>query len=162
MSKKVLENAISLFNIDDPQLNGLAKRICLPNGTPDRDNANLNLWNRVFTLPTKSEATYIRVKKRPYVLTRMERHVKTVEVVIALNKGVIVPLAPTGDLKEVENQIKAFYLPAGQGLIINEGVWHLAPFPLEETAEVLVLFADGTGANDLEFQETTTQPCITI
>ena len=162
MSKKVLENATSLFNIDDPQLNGLAKRICLPNGTPDRDNANLNLWNRVFTLPTKSEATYIRVKKRPYVLTRMERHVKTVEVVIALNKGVIVPLAPTGDLKEVENQIKAFYLPAGQGLIINEGVWHLAPFPLEETAEVLVLFADGTGANDLEFQETTTQPCITI
>ena len=162
MSKKVLENAISLFNIDDPQLNGLAKRICLPNGTPDRDNANLNLWNRVFTLPTKSEATYIRVKKRPYVLTRMERHVKTVEVVIALNKGVIVPLAPTGDLKEVENQIKAFYLPAGQGLIINEGVWHLAPFPLEETAEVLVLYADGTGANDLEFQETITQPYMTL
>jgi ureidoglycolate hydrolase len=153
---------ISLLTIENLVATGLGERICRPETAPDCDNVNLNLWNQVFALPGASEATYIRVKKRPYVLKRMERHQKSVEVVIALNKGVIIPLAPVGELKEVEKAITAFFLPAGQGIKINKGVWHIAPFPLEETAEVLVLFAQGTGMDDLEFQETTTQPRITL
>jgi ureidoglycolate hydrolase len=155
-------NEIVLMNMGNLIASGLGERIYLPDTTPDRDNANLNLWNQVFTLPGASEATYIQVKKRPYLVKRMERHRRSVEIVIALNKGVIIPLAPVGELITVENDIKAFYLPAGQGIKIHEGVWHVAPFPLEVTAEVLVLFAKETGKDDLEFQETTVSPIITL
>jgi ureidoglycolate hydrolase len=153
---------ISLQTIDKLAATGLGERICLPGAAPDRDNANLNLWNQIFTLPGASEATYLQVKKRPYILKRMERHQKSVEIVVALNHGVILPLAPWGELNAVEQDIRAFYLPAGQGIKIYEGVWHIAPFPLEETAEVLVLFAQGTGTDDLEFQETVVQHRIVL
>ncbi len=144
---------VNIQSISDEAIARLAGRIRLPRTAPDRSTINANTWDKLFVFGEPTSAMFLQVKKRSFWLSRMERHIATQEVVIALNGPVVVPMAPAGQLAESQGKMIAFYLPQGEGLIIHSGVWHLAPFPLEETAGVLVLFKTDTPQKDMEFQE---------
>jgi ureidoglycolate hydrolase len=132
------------------QLAGLAGRIVLPSKAPDRSSVNANVWENYFSFNNAVTATFLQVKKRPFLLQRMERHVDTQEIVIALSEPVVVPVAPAGELAKNQADMVAICLPQGEGLILPPGTWHLAPFPLQATSNVLVVFKMGTPQNDME------------
>lgn len=147
--------SVKIQNITDDLLQEMARRVRLPQTAPTRSSVNANVWEGFFRFATPVTSTFLQVKQRSFQLQRMERHINTEEVVIALDGPVIVPMAPPGELHQVRDQMIACYLPQGEGLILAPGAWHLAPFPLQETSSVLVIFNMDTPANDMEFQDLT-------
>jgi len=90
---------------------------------------------------------------RPMQVSRMERHLRTPEVLVAIDGDSVICLAPpqepvAGKLKDM----RAVTVRKGQVFIMETGAWHWIPFPLENRpARFLVVFKQKTGQNDLEF-----------
>jgi hypothetical protein len=90
---------------------------------------------------------------RPKTLRRMERHLKTPELLVALAGDSIVCLAPPqepsgGNLKA----ITAVRVKAGDAFVLDTGAWHWIPFPVgTRAAKFLVVFKARTGQDDLHF-----------
>ena len=41
----------------------------------------------------------------------------------------------------------------GEGVVFNDGIWHWAPFPQEESSSVIVGFEKDTADNDLVIRD---------
>ncbi len=72
----------------------------------------------------------------------MERHVSREELLIALDKEIIQPVAICQDIEDPEERpdpktVKAFRIKPGQGIIINKGVWHSPSYPVSGDATYL-------------------------
>ena len=92
---------------------------------------------------------------RPMILTRMERHLRTREALVALEGDAVVCVAPPQEsMNSGLTGITAVRIHAGQALILETGAWHWIPFPVSDrTARFLVIFHSGTGRDDLYYQD---------
>jgi len=106
----------------------------------------------------KVEIGVCTVRARDYVLTEMERHLRTSEIFIPVGKDLIFAVAPSRDLADPQDaprpeDMEAFYLKKDQMIILNKGVWHYAPFTTKEhkEASALVFFKAETPVNDVTF-----------
>lgn len=123
------------------------------NRTPDGGDENFNWWEKLSAFENIGTVSInvLEAKKRALRVEKLEHHQQTPEVVIPLGgQGVIVIVAPAGELDE--SQIKAFYLDAGKGIVLNTGVRHFIPYPVEKNVHCAIIFKDATGANDLIFE----------
>jgi hypothetical protein len=90
---------------------------------------------------------------RPMVVTRMERHTKTPEILTAIEGDSVMCIAPAqepvgGALKG----IRAITVRKGQAFILETGAWHWIPFPVgAQPSRFLVIFRRRTGEDDLQF-----------
>lgn len=66
-------------------------------------------------------------------------------------ESVVVVVAPEGDLDE--SKIKAFYINKNEEVMLDKGVRHFIPYPLEVDTECLIVFKLGTGADDLIYEQ---------
>lgn len=89
------------------------------------------------------------IKKRPLLADTFELHNHTSEVLLALDGNMIMQVAPA-TVNSVFNpeDVNAFYVPKGTLVILKKGVWHHAPFAVDERVSVLVLLPERTYAND--------------
>jgi hypothetical protein len=100
---------------------------------------------------------------RPMAVAKMECHVKTPELLVALDGDAIVCCAPpqaagSGGLKG----IVAVKMRAGEVLVMHTGTWHWIPFPTgKKTVRYLVVFRNQTGADDLNFCDLPEQVTVT-
>ena len=95
-------------------------------------------------------------RKRPPVIGRLERHLRTSEILVALDGDVVVPVAaPEVDpARCAPGDVRALPLRRGQALWLDRGAWHLLPFPVRaEQVTLLLLFREGTAGHDLEFRD---------
>ncbi len=92
---------------------------------------------------------------RPKTLARMERHLATREILIALEGESIVCVAPPQESRDGDlTGITAVRVRSGQGFIMEVGAWHWIPFPTGKTpARYMVIFRSGTGKSDLHFHD---------
>lgn len=91
-------------------------------------------------------------KKRELTIDRVERHLRTKEILIALDtQGLIVVVAPPGEHWE-ESDLRAFYMAPGTGLALEEGVRHFLPYPIARDTDCVVLYRKGTEQTDLTFE----------
>jgi hypothetical protein len=92
---------------------------------------------------------------RPMLLTRMERHRKTPEILAAIDGDSVVCIAPAQDpVAGSLKGIRAVTVRKGQVFILETGAWHWIPYPLgARPARFLVVFRRRTGQEDLEFHE---------
>ena len=92
---------------------------------------------------------------RPKEVRRMERHLRTREILVALEGEAIVCVAPPQEgLGGGLAGVKALRVRCGQGFIMETKVWHWIPFPVGEAhARFLVVFRSGTGKDDLYFHD---------
>jgi ureidoglycolate hydrolase len=90
---------------------------------------------------------------RPKTLKKMERHLKTREMLVALKGESIVCLAPPQEPSGGSLQgITAVRVKAGDVFILETGAWHWIPFPVgTQAARFLVVFKARTGQDDLYF-----------
>ncbi len=146
---EVKTRQVNVRSINNESLKSMAKHICLPGKSPDRSTINCNVWSNIFGFDFPVEANFLEVKKRSLLLKQMEKHAHTPELVISLNGPTIVPLAPAGDLGCSQENMLAVVLDQGEGLLLEPGTWHLAPFPVNDTAEVLVIYKKGTSQDDM-------------
>ena len=91
-------------------------------------------------------------KKRSIKVTEMEQHAKTSELLVALNGDFIAPVAPSilkdGKLVPDFDKAIAIRVNQGEGVLFNIGVWHWTPYPVNDTATVLVAFKENTPKED--------------
>ncbi len=122
-------------------------------GKPMARNAEITYWGKVSELAmTKRVSTGVLVNhRRPRIVKSMERHVRTPEILVALDGDSVFCVArPSKRGKNIDG-IKAFRVKQGDALALHAGAWHWAPFPVgKRESTFLVVFALGTEANDLE------------
>jgi ureidoglycolate hydrolase len=92
-------------------------------------------------------------KKREIRLTRLERHVKTVELLIQLEGDAVIYLAKASAGIPAPEEVQAFMFNQGEAIALDEGVWHWIPFPLKKDCTTLVIYKDGTGSQDYEAKD---------
>lgn len=86
-------------------------------------------------------------------LEKLERHLATPEVLVALDGEVVVCAAPPGTdpSRCSADEVHGFVLRQGQGLWMAKGTWHWIPFPTgRQPVRMLLLFREATGDRDLE------------
>jgi hypothetical protein len=92
---------------------------------------------------------------RPRLVTRMERHLKTPEILVAIDGDSVICVAPAQD--PVAGSLKGMRVITvrkGQVFILETGAWHWIPYPLgNQPSRFLVVFRQRTGQEDLEIRD---------
>ena len=104
------------------------------------------------TAPGYSNIGYspILVKKPAKMLiTAVEYHTTTCEMIIPLNDDMVIHVAPASAGVPVPDETKAFLVPKNTLIKMNSAIWHLAPLPaaVDELAAMIIL-PECTYAND--------------
>jgi ureidoglycolate hydrolase len=76
---------------------------------------------------------------------------RTREVVLATGSEIAVYVGPpTASQTPSVEDFRVFAVPPGSGVVLDPGVWHGAPLPLEgRSTPALVLLLEGTGRDDV-------------
>jgi hypothetical protein len=88
-------------------------------------------------------------------LEKMERHLRTPELLSAVQGDAIICVAPPQEASDgAFAGVRALVVRQGQSILLEAGAWHWIPFPLNaEGARFMVLFRNRTGDEDLEIRE---------
>jgi ureidoglycolate lyase len=106
-----------------------------------------------------------RVERRDMVVDVTEYHTATGEGILPLDNDILIHVAPASP---VDNQvpldrIEVFRVPKGTMVVLRPGVWHHAPFTVNENpANVLIVLPERTYANDCKVFELKEQDRIRI
>lgn len=91
-----------------------------------------------------------QISPRPLVAEKFEYHSFTGEAFLPLDGDAVIHIAPAGKKDVVPyGKTEIFLVPQGTLVVMRPGVWHAAPFALEEKMlHVMVLLPERTYAND--------------
>ncbi|HEX2051872.1 MAG TPA: ureidoglycolate lyase [Actinomycetota bacterium] len=80
-----------------------------------------------------------------------ERHLRSAEAVIATSADVLVYVGAPGDDGGLPalRDFRVFVVPAGDGVVLDPGVWHGAPLAVRRPTSALVLLLEHTGRDDV-------------
>ena len=98
------------------------------------------------------------------VVKCFERHINTIEVMVALEGDSIICVGKQSACEEEEiERVQAFYIKQGEGFVMNEGIWHWAPYPVNSMeSKFLIMFKLGTEDNDLEVKHLSNEIKVNI
>lgn len=94
-----------------------------------------------------------RVEKREPIIDVTEYHTRTAEGILPLDNDALIHVAPATASGEPAplDKIEVFRVPKGTMVVLRPGVWHHAPFTVnDEPANVLIVLPERTYANDCE------------
>jgi ureidoglycolate hydrolase len=117
-------------------------------GDVERDY--LSWWGGLYDLDFEGTASLgiLSIKRRPFIVNQLERHMKAVEIFVPVHGTSIMPFAGPEDITKCE----AFIVDGTAGIVINKGVWHFPPFPVTERMEFVLTVRKET-ADDLEIRD---------
>lgn len=133
---------------------------------PAFDSEVFSFWNDISVGEVNGAVSFGMVETKPGdpVAPMLERHLQTTESLVALDSDIILVLAePTeGDVPNLEN-VAAFRVPRGFGVTLKAGTWHYVPLITGDIpARTLVVFRQGTPAEDLEVYDLKAKQDVTI
>ena len=132
----------------------------LPTHKPTIQDDIVKYWAGLagFEIPGTIDVGWVTMKNRPLVLTQLERHFETVEVVIPLDDTLVLPVAIGRQPFDFQSQpvsedVHGFYLRPGQMVTFAPGTWHFGGFPLNKPeASFMVFTRRGTSGSDVSMQ----------
>jgi ureidoglycolate lyase len=92
-----------------------------------------------------------RVEARPFVIAMAEYHNRTCEGILPLDNDIYIHVGPATPEKAPLplDRFQVYRVPKGTMVILRPGVWHHAPFTVDENpANVLIVLPERTYAND--------------
>jgi ureidoglycolate hydrolase len=125
------------------------------NVRPAFANEFMAYWNVAeFETSKPMSIIYMNLSTRPFILDHLERHIKTQEILIPTKGFSILPVAPSDESNDPEapppiNKTEAFLLSPDKAVIMNQGVWHWAPFPISDSSSFIVIVKSETIEKDL-------------
>jgi ureidoglycolate hydrolase len=125
------------------------KVLKVPERAPDDSVVTHNYWDSEIVWSGSTSVNNLVVKQRAFILSQMERHKDTLEMLILQEGTCFIAVAPAGVFSV--DKIKVFKMNPGDVVCLEAGVWHDLPFCLGQNASFLVIFKNGTPKNDLEF-----------
>lgn len=88
-------------------------------------------------------------KPEKMLITAVEYHTTTCEMIMPLNDDMILHVAPASAGVPVPDETKAFLVPKHTLIKINAAIWHLAPLPAnEDQLAAMIILPECTYAND--------------
>jgi ureidoglycolate lyase len=106
-----------------------------------------------------------RVEKREYKIDKTEYHTSTAESILPLDNDILCHVGPAtaNDVGVPFDKIRVFRIPKGTMIVIRPGVWHHAPFTVNDApANVLIAIPVRVYANDCIVVELDESDCIKI
>lgn len=91
------------------------------------------------------------VVKKPekMLITAVEYHTTTPEMILPLNDDMIIHVAPASAGTPVPDETKAFLVPKNTIVKLNTAIWHLAPLPANaDELTAIIILPVCTYAND--------------
>ncbi len=125
--------------------------INMPSGDPTASAEDYKFWSDIGHYQIDGE-TEIGICTVYYhagnSITVMERHTRTPEILIPIDAPFVVPLISDNDAK---TSLRAFQVDIGEGIIINNGVWHGPCIPVgRDQSSYFVIFRRGTPFQDVD------------
>ncbi|MCX7709214.1 MAG: ureidoglycolate lyase [Clostridia bacterium] len=145
---------LEILELTQENFNEFGQVITSDNKNPEAGDENFNWFERLGSFKGIDEVSVniLECKKRALKIDKLELHHETPEAVIPMGgEDVIAVVAPAGKLDE--SKMKAFRVPAGKGIMLNIGVRHFIPYPLNRNVNCVIVFKHATGANDLIFEQ---------
>jgi ureidoglycolate hydrolase len=134
-------------------------QVCVlpPAGKPEHSCDEFDWWpdTMVFdSIKGKYGAGIAVIKKSPFRQTCSERHMSTPEFMLAVNGDMLVIVGPPDYPNEPArlpelSRFAAFKVKAGEAILLKPGVWHYAAMPLKDEMYMYVIYASGTGEDDI-------------
>lgn len=121
------------------------------------DDADVTYIKQIYTGQMQNVSTGLMTcKKRKFILTTMEKHDNTPEIMVNLGGDAVLILAEKDyDFKtNNSSKIQAFWIKKGDAYVIDPGVWHFASYPIEkEKVDYLIIFKKGTEDTDVKNED---------
>ncbi|MBN2413076.1 ureidoglycolate lyase [candidate division KSB1 bacterium] len=137
--------------INKENFNKFGTVIIIPSGYPNAQTEDYKFWSDIghYQIDGKTEIGICTVFKHALNrVTTMERHKQTPEILIPIDAPFVVPLLSDNDVK---TPIQAFQVNIGEGIIINNGVWHGPAIPVgQDQSSYFVIFRLGTPHQDVD------------
>lgn len=146
--KKINENSFKKYG----------KVLDIPKNKPTHSDKCFDIWmgfEDIFTKNNKSKFSWFKVKYRnDFGCINIERHLNTSEALIPIKgQSIIIVGLPgikgSGEIVE-KDSLRAFYIDGTKGINLKPGIWHWIPYPLDNEADFLLIFADKTDKDDCE------------
>jgi len=128
------------------------------NKSPDQDYAIYKYWDKIAKLSFSNDPTelgYLRVFRRPFNFDKMERHNKASQSFIPVTRSSSFIAVAKGKQDEQQtlpdlNTLKAFILDGTKGINLYPGTWHWSIFPIDESADYIMVVRRDTIVDDQE------------
>ncbi len=107
-------------------------------------------WSKAAQVPESDQpyaVGFLALKPATLAFDWAEYHQQSKETIIPLGKECLVYVGRPADEPGWEG-FEVFRVRQGQGVILDEGVWHGAPLATHHALSALVLLRQGTGAHD--------------
>ncbi|MBN1893711.1 ureidoglycolate lyase [bacterium] len=127
------------------------KAVTRPQGPPASHDATYQFWPMLasYCVSGEEEIGICKVfRQSSPVVTCVERHLTTPEILIPIDAPFILPLLPDGS---PDKEMEAFLVDIGEAVVIDPGVWHAAGIPAGRPESFyFVLFRSHTPQEDVE------------
>jgi ureidoglycolate hydrolase len=128
-----------------------------PNRSPDATGPGWSWWAETTLLGGDGRpygVGYLDVEPAEPSFDWAERHMRTLEAVLATTRDLLVYVGPAEHPGEPlrlpdMSRFRVFRVPAGSGVVMDRGVWHGAPLAADGPTPALVLILEGTGRHDV-------------
>ena len=121
-------------------------------GSPMADDDVITYWGKTarFDFVKNASSGILHGHMKKMKTKKLERHIKTPEMLVALKNDAILVVAKPLDTIE---QLNAFHIKQGDARVLHASTWHWTPFPIDtDTCEFLVVFQMGTEDKDLDIR----------
>jgi ureidoglycolate hydrolase len=142
---------ISAKKITENNFNKFGKVVVLPKKSPTSQANDYKFWSDIaaYNIEGETEIGICTVyKQEKNIITGMERHHHTPEILIPIDAPFVLPLLIDG---EAEENSEALMVEIGEAVVINNDVWHGACLPVDKNeSSYFVIFRRGTPLEDVE------------
>jgi ureidoglycolate lyase len=141
-----------------------------PEAIPEVHGPTYAWWDdigRVESGGDPVEFGWLTVFRRPLRFDRMERHRRSTQMFIPMQRGPLVfcvapPSDPADGSLPDATLIQAFWLDGTQAVQINPGVWHLTMFPLDGRADLILVHRTRTSHDDAEWGDLAREDIVCV
>jgi ureidoglycolate lyase len=129
-----------------------------PDAAADANGAGWAWWAEAGALPAADRpyaVGWLQLEPVEPEFDWAERHAASVELIVPLGGDCVVYVAPPG---ETPAGFRAFRVRAGEGVVLDPGVWHGAPFAVDRPVAAAVFLRRGTGQDDTVLHRFADQP----
>lgn len=122
-----------------------------PSGEPDGAGDGWSWWGETLEIPQTDRpysVGYLALSPASLRFDWAEYHRESKEIIIPMGQDCLVYVGRPGAEPEWD-RFEVYRVRPGQGVMLDEGVWHGAPLAMDRALTALVLLRQGAGSEDV-------------
>ena len=142
---------MNIKKADSINFSKYGKVVSTPSGKPTSEGDDYRFWSDITDYEIEGETEIgicVVYKQGSDVISMVERHLRTPEILIPIDAPFILPVMKEGEDK---NDMEFFEAGIGEALVIDKGIWHGPCLPIgRNKSSYFVIFRKNTPSEDVE------------